>query len=170
MLPFGLNHLVNRMFTSRISNSINNALGNISAHYDLGNEMFELFLDPTMMYSCPIWANDTESLQDAQIRKIRTLLKRCNSKPGQHILEIGTGWGSLAIEAATTFGLKVTTITLSKEQMNWANDKIREQGLQDKITVRLVDYRDLDPSKKFDHIVSCEMLEAVVIVLLILGS
>ena len=162
ILPFGLNYVLNRLFTTRIQNNINNALGNISAHYDLGNDMFESFLDPTMMYSCPIWTHKDESLEQAQINKIHTLIKKLNSKPGQHILEVGTGWGSLAIEAASKFGLRVTTITLSKQQQMYAVNRIQKLGLEDKISVQLVDYRDLNPATKFDHIISCEMLEAVV--------
>jgi cyclopropane-fatty-acyl-phospholipid synthase len=161
LLPFGLNFLINNLFTSRISNSIMNALGNISAHYDLGNDMFTAFLDETLMYSCPIWADADEPLETAQLRKIHAILDRANVQPGQHILEIGTGWGTLAIEAVTKYQCTVTSITLSKEQQILAQERVEKAGLSDKITILLQDYRAMDPADKFDHIVSVEMLEAV---------
>lgn len=144
-----------------------NSLGNISAHYDLGNEMFKAFLDETMTYSCPIWEREDESLESAQMRKLHSILKYANIKPGQYILEIGTGqfllisWGSLAITAARSYGCNVTSITLSKEQQALAQERIKQAGLDDKIQVVLQDYRALDPTVKYDHIVSIEMLEAV---------
>jgi cyclopropane-fatty-acyl-phospholipid synthase len=161
-LPFGLNYLANSLFTSRISNSLMNSLSNIQAHYDLGNDMFEAFLDPTMTYSCPIWGSESESLEEAQLRKIHAILKRANIKPGQRILEIGTGWGSLAIEAVKKYRCKVTSLTLSAEQQVLARERIALAGLTSEIEVLLCDYRNMDPSRKFDHIVSCEMMEAIV--------
>jgi cyclopropane-fatty-acyl-phospholipid synthase len=138
-----------------------NALGNISAHYDLGNDMFKAFLDETLTYSCPIWASEDEALETAQLRKIHAILDRANVQPGQHILEIGTGWGTLAIEAATKYKCTVTSITLSREQQILAQERIKKLGLENKIEVLLQDYRAMDPNEKFDHIVSVEMLEAV---------
>jgi cyclopropane-fatty-acyl-phospholipid synthase len=138
-----------------------NTLGNISAHYDLGNEMFKAFLDETLTYSCPIWADADEPLETAQLRKIHAILDRANVQEGQHILEIGTGWGTLAMEAVKKYKCTVTSITLSKEQQILAQERISKAGLQDKITVLLQDYRVMDTSEKFDHIVSVEMLEAV---------
>ena len=92
-LPVGLNYIANSAFTSRISNSLMNSLGNISAHYDLGNEMFEAFLDATMTYSCPIWSGEEkESLEDAQMRKIHSMLDRAVIKKGHLVLEIGSGY------------------------------------------------------------------------------
>ncbi|RKO88110.1 Mycolic acid cyclopropane synthetase-domain-containing protein [Blyttiomyces helicus] len=168
VLPAGLNFLLNNFAHSRIPNTIMNALGNIQAHYDLGNEMFASFLDPTMTYSCPIWALEGEegfeddNLEKAQMRKIRAMIdKGCISKD-HHVLEIGTGWGALAIEAVRRTGCRVTSLTLSIEQKELAERRIEEAGLSSRITVLLTDYRDLDPKEhQFDRILTVEMLEAV---------
>jgi cyclopropane-fatty-acyl-phospholipid synthase len=98
LLPAGLNDWVNRALHSPIPNTIQNALGNISAHYDLGNDMFAGFLDPSMTYSCPYWRFDDDSLEQAQYNKIHMMLDKLFLKSEHHLLEIGTGWGSLAIE------------------------------------------------------------------------
>ncbi|MBK8014291.1 MAG: class I SAM-dependent methyltransferase [Deltaproteobacteria bacterium] len=132
---------------------------NIEAHYDLGNDFFEIMLDETMTYSAGIFESEHSSLKDASIRKLDTLCRRLELRPGHHLLEIGTGWGSLAMHAARTYGCRVTTTTISKEQRAWAISKIREEGLEGQIEVLDRDYRDLEG--QYDRIVSCEMIEAI---------
>jgi cyclopropane-fatty-acyl-phospholipid synthase len=163
VLPAGLNKMINAVVYSHIPNTIYNSLYNIQAHYDLGNDMFASFLDPTMTYSCPIWADENDDdLEAAQYRKIHALLERACIKKGQHVLEIGTGWGALSIEAVKLYQCKVTTLTLSAEQKALAEQRIAAAGLSESIEVLLCDYRSLDPQKhQFDRIVTCEMLEAV---------
>lgn len=132
---------------------------NIRDHYDLGNSFFDLFLDPTRTYSCAVFEKAEDSLEQAQRNKIRRLLDRARIEPGQHILEIGSGWGALALEAVRTYGCRVTTITLSEEQKRYVEQLAREQGVSDRLRVELRDYRTM--RGKFDRVVSCEMLEAV---------
>ncbi|MBN2513900.1 MAG: DUF1365 family protein, partial [Sedimentisphaerales bacterium] len=145
-------HLHNR-------NTQNHAKKNISRHYDLSNAMYQTFLDETLTYSCAIFEQENEKLEEAQLRKMdRILQKACISKH-HHILEIGTGWGTLAIRAATRFGCRVTSITLSKEQQQLAEKRIADAGLSDQVKVLLCDYRDV--TGLYDRIISVEMLEAV---------
>jgi cyclopropane-fatty-acyl-phospholipid synthase len=132
---------------------------NIAAHYDLGNRFFELFLDETMAYSCGIFERRESTLLEASTAKFDAALSKLCLKPGQHLLEIGTGWGGLAIHAARHYGCSVTTTTISREQFEFARDRIARAGLSDRITVLLEDYRDLDG--EFDALVSIEMIEAV---------
>jgi len=132
---------------------------NIAAHYDLGNDLFEQFLDPTMMYSAAMFLRDDDSLQQAQLNKLERICEKLALQPSDHLLEIGTGWGSMAIYAATRYGCKVTTTTLSREQYAYTERRIREQGLEDRITLLLEDYRDL--VGEYDKLVSIEMIEAV---------
>ncbi|MFY1665099.1 class I SAM-dependent methyltransferase [Pseudomonas sp. Pseu.R1] len=132
---------------------------NIAAHYDLGNDLFEQFLDPTMMYSAAQFLSPEDSLEQAQLNKLERICQKLALKPSDHLLEIGTGWGSMAIYAAQHYGCKVTTTTLSKEQFAYTEKRIAELGLQDRITLLLRDYRDLDG--QFDKLVSIEMIEAV---------
>lgn len=132
---------------------------NIAAHYDLGNQLFEQFLDPTMMYSAAMFPHDGASLEHAQLHKLERICQKLALKPEDHLLEIGTGWGSMALYAATHYGCRVTTTTLSREQYAYTEQRIREQGLQDRITLLLCDYRDL--TGQYDKLVSIEMIEAV---------
>ncbi|XVJ61076.1 MAG: class I SAM-dependent methyltransferase [Tepidisphaera sp.] len=132
---------------------------NIVAHYDLGNEFFRLFLDPTMTYSCAIFENGARTLEEAQIEKIDRSCRKLFLSPSDHLLEIGTGWGALAVHAASRYGCRVTTTTLSEEQHRLAEQRVREAGLEGRVTVLKSDYRDL--KGEFDKIVSIEMLEAV---------
>lgn len=135
---------------------------NIQAHYDLGNDFFELFLDPTMNYSCGIFdtpADSLESMEEASVRKMDHICRKLDLRHGQSLLEIGTGWGAMAIHAAANYGVRVTTTTISKRQYEKAVARVAEAGLEDRITVVLKDYRDLTGS--FDRIVSVEMIEAV---------
>jgi cyclopropane-fatty-acyl-phospholipid synthase len=131
---------------------------NIEAHYDLGNDFYSAWLDSTMTYSSARFASKEESLEDAQLRKVNTLLDRLNLQSGQRLLDIGCGWGTLAIEAAKR-GASVVGLTLSKEQKAWAEAKIAQAGLTDRIEIRLQDYRDT--SEQFDAVSSVEMVEAV---------
>ncbi|MEN0105297.1 MAG: cyclopropane-fatty-acyl-phospholipid synthase family protein [Pseudomonas sp.] len=132
---------------------------NIAAHYDLGNELFEQFLDPTMMYSAAMFQGPDDSLEQAQLNKLERICQKLALTADDHLLEIGTGWGSMAIYAASHYGCRVTTTTLSKQQFAYTERRIRAQGLQDRITLLLQDYRDLDGT--FDKLVSIEMIEAV---------
>ncbi|MEM8930630.1 MAG: cyclopropane-fatty-acyl-phospholipid synthase family protein, partial [Acidobacteriota bacterium] len=135
---------------------------NIAAHYDLSNDFFDLWLDERMMYSSAIFdqvPEPTDDLDDAQLRKLDRLCRKLELGPDDHLLEIGTGWGGLAIHAAETTGCRVTTTTISHEQFELATMRIHERGLADRVRVLLRDYRDLDGS--FDKLVSVEMVEAV---------
>jgi len=132
---------------------------NIAAHYDLSNEFFQLFLDPTMMYSCGIFESPTSTMQEASIAKLDRVCRKLRLKPGEHVLEIGTGWGGLAIHAARHFGCRVTTTTISRQQHDFAAARIAQAGLGDRITLLFKDYRDLHG--QFDKLVSIEMIEAV---------
>lgn len=153
----------------RRTNTLANARLNISAHYDISNAMFAAFLSEDMTYSCAIWLpmshphSASESLEEAQDRKIARYIQNTRLKKGDRVLEIGTGWGSLAIKAVRETGCTVTSLTLSVEQKELAEDRIREAGLEDKIKILLCDYRALEIPKEgpFDKVISIEMLEAV---------
>jgi len=132
---------------------------NIAFHYDLGNQFYERWLDSTMTYSSAIYAEPSQSLEEAQRNKYRQLLDRMEVQPNQHVLEIGCGWGGFAILAAKERGLKVTGITLSQEQHDLAAQRVQEEGLADKINIEIRDYRDVTAT--YDHVASIEMLEAV---------
>lgn len=132
---------------------------NISAHYDLGNALFEQLLDPTMMYSSAIFRSADDTLEQGQLNKLQRICQKLELKASDHLLEIGTGWGSMALYAATHYGCKVTTTTLSQQQYAYTQKRIEEQGLQDRITLLLEDYRDL--KGQYDKLVSIEMIEAV---------
>jgi cyclopropane-fatty-acyl-phospholipid synthase len=139
-------------------NAPNKARENIAAHYDLGNDFYSAWLDPSMTYSSARFDADREELEAAQLRKIHLLLDRLDLKPGGRLLEIGCGWGTLAIEAAKR-GASVLGLTLSMEQKAWAERKIAAAGLSDKIEIRLQDYRET--ADQFDAVASVEMVEAV---------
>ena len=132
---------------------------NIEAHYDLGNDMFQLFLDPTMMYSCAYYADDTTSLDDAATAKLQRICDKLQLSASDHVVEIGTGWGGFAIYAATHYGCKVTTTTISKQQFEIAQQRVQAAGLEDRVTLLMEDYRDLKGT--YDKLVSIEMIEAV---------
>ncbi len=131
----------------------------IAAHYDLGNELFALFLDRTMMYSCALFEQPDASLEDASLAKLERVCAKLDLRPEDHLLEIGTGWGGLAVYAAQNYGCRVTTATISREQHSYACERVREAGLEDRVTVLLEDYRELSGS--YDKLVSIEMIEAV---------
>jgi cyclopropane-fatty-acyl-phospholipid synthase len=131
----------------------------ISAHYDLGNDMFSLWLDPTMMYSCGVFEHRESTLHEASLRKLEMVCDKLDLAPGDRVVEIGTGWGGFAVHAATTRGCHVTTTTISREQRDLALDRVREAGVEHLVDVRLEDYRHLRGS--YDKLVSLEMVEAV---------
>jgi cyclopropane-fatty-acyl-phospholipid synthase len=132
---------------------------NIAAHYDLGNRFFELFLDDTMAYSCGIFRSAETTLLEASRAKFDAACSKLALRPGQHLLEIGTGWGGLAMHAAEHYGCHVTTTTISREQYELARERIARAGLADRVTLLLEDYRDL--RGEYDALVSIEMVEAV---------
>ena len=140
-------------------NSIRGSRRNISAHYDLGNSFFSLFLDPTMMYSSAIYREQDVSLDQAAVDKLDLVCRKLDLAAHHHLLEIGTGWGGMAIHAAKHYGCRVTTTTISREQYEYACEAVRREGLEHLVTVLDQDYRDL--SGKYDRIVSIEMIEAV---------
>ncbi|XP_051152642.1 uncharacterized protein LOC127266436 isoform X2 [Andrographis paniculata] len=142
-------------------NTLTQARRNISRHYDLSNELFALFLDETMTYSSAIFKARGEDLKIAQLRKTSVLIEKARISKHHHILEIGCGWGTLAIEVAKRTGCDYTGITLSEQQLEYAERKVKEAGLQDRVKFILCDYRQLPGAKKYDRIISCEMLEAV---------
>ncbi len=151
-LPITLAHRARR-------NTRDGARRNIHAHYDLGNELYRLFLDETMTYSSAVFEHDDQSLADAQRAKYRRLADDAGLRPGMHVLEIGSGWGGFALYAAGERGCRVTTITISIEQHALARERVREAGLEHLVDVQLLDYRDVEGT--FDAVVSIEMLEAV---------
>jgi len=132
---------------------------NISYHYDLGNEFYGLWLDDTMTYSSALFETGQESLEKAQIAKYASMVDQIGAKPGDHILEIGCGWGGFAEYAAKERGLRVTGLTISKEQLKYAQERIEKAGLSDRVTFKLQDYRD--ETGVYDGIASIEMFEAV---------
>jgi cyclopropane-fatty-acyl-phospholipid synthase len=132
---------------------------NILAHYDLGNDFYALFLDATMTYSCGIFENEQSSLEDASVAKYDRLCQKLQLKPGDRVMEIGTGWGGFAVHAAQNYGAHVTTTTISDEQHRYAAKRFRKAGLEDQISLLKKDYRDL--RGEFDRLVSIEMIEAV---------
>lgn len=140
-------------------NTTDGSRRNISAHYDLGNELFEQFLDPTMMYSSGIFKNYDSTLESASIEKIDRICRRLKLTADDHVIEIGTGWGSFAIHAAKNYGCKVTTTTISEQQYHYAKAKISEAGLEHQIELLFEDYRNL--TGQYDKLVSIEMIEAV---------
>jgi len=131
----------------------------IAAHYDLGNELFQRMLDPTMSYSCAIFEHDGMTLEEASIAKLERVCDKLDLGPDDRLLEIGTGWGGLASYAAATRGCRVTTTTISREQYDYAVQQIARAGLSDRVTVMMRDYRDLHGT--YDKLVSIEMIEAV---------
>jgi cyclopropane-fatty-acyl-phospholipid synthase len=141
------------------ANSVRRSRRQISAHYDLGNDLFGHMLDERMLYSSAVFETPETSLEDAQVGKLELICSKLELRPDDHLLEIGTGWGGLAIFAASRYGCRVTTTTISAEQHALATERIREAGLEDRVTVLLRDYRELDDT--YDKLVAIEMIEAV---------
>jgi cyclopropane-fatty-acyl-phospholipid synthase len=154
MIPF------QRLGTLKMLNTRRKAREHISSHYDAGNDMFELFLDrENMMYSSAYFEHEGQSLEDAQLARLERICDQLQLSADDHLLEIGTGWGGMAIHAATTRGCRVTTTTISEEQRAYAERRVRAAGLEDRVEVLGADYRDL--SGRYDKLVSVEMIEAV---------
>ncbi len=151
--------LTGRVFHLLHRNTLHGARDNIAAHYDLSNDFFKLFLDPTMAYSAAIFTPQTRTLEEASTNKFQHVCQRLQLSPADHLLEIGTGWGGLALHAARHFGCRVTTTTLSTAQAGHAREWIAREGLSERITVLEKDYRELDG--QYDKLVSIEMIEAV---------
>jgi cyclopropane-fatty-acyl-phospholipid synthase len=154
-----LGAFLHRLRHRALKNTREGARRNVAAHYDLGNDFFSLFLDETMTYSCAIYERPDMTLEEAQLAKLDRICRKLDLEPGQHLLEIGTGWGALAIHAARAYGVRVTTTTLSREQHQVATARVRAAGLDGQVEVLLSDYRDL--SGLHDKLVSVEMIEAV---------
>ena len=148
-----------KLFHLAHRNSRHGSARNIAAHYDLGNPLYELMLDETMAYSCAKFPRPDASLLEGSIGKFDAVCRKLDLRPGDHVLEIGSGWGGFAIHAAEHYGCRVTTATISRAQHDVAARKIAERGLADRITLLLADYRDLSGS--YDKLVSIEMVEAV---------
>lgn len=151
--------LPNRIFHLFRPNSVRGSRKNITAHYDLSNEFFRTFLDPSMVYSSAIFTEDTMDLESAQREKMDRLCRKLKIEARHHVLEVGCGWGSFAIHAAQNYGCRVTGITISQQQYDLACRRVREAGLEARIEILLQDYRSV--TGQFDRIVSIEMLEAV---------
>jgi len=149
----------NRILHLLRPNSLATSRRNISEHYDLGNDFYQLFLDPTMTYSSALFSSPEQSLEQAQTAKYDRLCRQLKLKPGENVLEIGSGWGGFSRHAAKNYGVRVTTVTISEEQFKYARDLFQREGLSDRVEVKLMDYRRL--TGRFDKIVSIEMLEAV---------
>jgi cyclopropane-fatty-acyl-phospholipid synthase len=156
---FNLLNFANRFFHLRRPNSRRMSRENIREHYDLSNDFFALWLDPTMTYSSAYFEHPEESLEAAQVRKYDKLCRRLHIAPTDSVLEIGSGWGGFSMHAARHFGCRVTTVTISQQQYDEASRRIEAAGLADRIQLLLCDYRDL--RGQFDKIASIEMLEAV---------
>ena len=151
--------LFNRVLHLLRPNSIKTSRRNIAEHYDLGNDFYKLWLDPTMTYSAAKFTSETQTLEEAQWEKYDALCQKLRLQPGDRVLEIGCGWGGFSIHAATNYGCHVTGVTISKEQYEECLLRVRDAGLCDKIDIRLQDYRKIEG--QFDKIASIEMLEAV---------
>ena len=150
---------VNRLTHRLRANTRDGSRRNIAAHYDLGNDFYALWLDPSMTYSSAKFVTPGQSLEEAQAVKYEALCRKARLRPGQSVLEIGTGWGGFAVHAARHHGVRVTTITVSAAQATYARDRVTREGLAHLVDVRLCDYRDI--TGRFDRIVSIEMMEAL---------
>ncbi len=154
-----LTRIQERLAHDRRKNTIRNTPENIAAHYDLSNEMYALFLDQNMLYSCGLFLQHNDTLEIAQENKMNRILKQADIGPGHHLLEIGCGWGGFAVFAATQTGCRVTGITVSRAQYQRARQRVKNDGLEGQVTILLQDYRHTRGD--FDRIVSIEMIEAV---------
>ena len=140
-------------------NTVQGSRRNIGAHYDLGNDLFELFLDSTMMYSCGIFNDPQSTLQEASETKLERICQKLKLRPTDHVLEIGTGWGGFALYAAKHYGCHVTTTTISRQQFDYARQRLRDSGLEERVTLLFQDYRELNG--RYDKLISIEMVEAI---------
>ena len=157
--PARLGGLAMRGWNALRRNTRSGARRNIAAHYDLGNDFFQLFLSDDLMYSSALYAGEDEPLDLASTRKLDRICDKLRLGPDDHVVEIGTGWGGFAVHAARRHGCRVTTTTISREQHALASQRVADAGLQDRVTVLLSDYRDLQG--QYDKLVSIEMIEAI---------
>ncbi len=157
--PVNWFRLFNTLAHQLRDNSITGSRKNISEHYDLGNAFFKLFLDPTMAYSSAYFTTPQQSLFDAQNAKFEMWCQKLRLKPTDHVLEIGGGWGGFALYAAKHYGCRITPITISQEQYQYAKELFKREGVEDRVDIQFVDYRHVEG--KFDKIISIEMIEAV---------
>lgn len=148
-----------KWFHARRANTKEGSRRNIREHYDLGNEFFATFLDPTWMYSSAIFEREDMTLEEASVAKLDRICRKLGLEPGHRVLEIGTGWGGFALHAASRYGCQVTTTTISERQFELAKRRVREAGLEDRVKILLQDYRELTGT--YDRLVSIEMIEAV---------
>jgi cyclopropane-fatty-acyl-phospholipid synthase len=148
-----------RIWAALMRNTRKGSRRNIAAHYDLGNDLFKLFLDENLMYSSALYAKDDDTLEAASTRKLDRICRKLGLGPQHHVLEIGTGWGGFALHAAKHYGCRVTTTTISREQHDLARERIEAAGLGERVTLLLKDYRDLEGC--YDRVVSIEMIEAI---------
>jgi cyclopropane-fatty-acyl-phospholipid synthase len=148
-----------RTFHALRPNTRRGAKRNIADHYDLGNDLFACFLDPTMSYSSGIYPREDATLEEASVEKVDRLCRKLDLGPEHHLVEIGTGWGYLAVHAASRYGCRVTTTTISEEQHALATERVAKAGLSDRVTILLRDYREM--TGRFDRLVSVEMIEAI---------
>ncbi len=167
-LDSGLGRLVQpaaRLAHALHRNTLRGSRRNIEAHYDLGNDFYACFLDDTLSYSAAVFETPQQALRDASLNKLERICRKLDLQPGEHLVEIGTGWGALAIHAARNFGCRVTTTTLSQQQYRLAKQRVSEAGLEQRVDVLLRDYRELPglvaTHGRFDKLVSIEMIEAV---------
>ncbi len=161
MSQFNRDHkkLKKLIFTSR---SKKNQKDEVQSHYDIGNDFYQLWLDESLSYSCAYFKNDSDTLYQAQVNKVDHILAKLHLQPGMSLLDIGCGWGFLLLRAAQEYGVKGTGITLSEEQYRSFSQRIKDEGLEEQLTVKLLDYRDLKKSNwQFDRIVSVGMIEHV---------
>jgi cyclopropane-fatty-acyl-phospholipid synthase len=158
-IALNLLRFTNRMGHMLRPNSRASARRNISEHYDLSNDFFSLFLDPSMMYSAALWSRPAMTLEEAQFEKNDRLCRELRISSDDHVLEVGTGWGGWAVHAAKSRGCRVTTVTLSRQQFDYATRRVAQAGLADRVSVRLHDFRDIEGT--YDKVVSIEMVEAL---------
>jgi cyclopropane-fatty-acyl-phospholipid synthase len=158
-MTLNLLQFYNRLLHLLRPNSLNIARQNIAEHYDLGNDFYRLWLDPTMTYSAAKFSSPGQSLESAQIAKYDALCRRLRLNAMEHLLEIGSGWGGMACYAAKTYGCRVTTLTISQRQYEYTREQIQREGLSELVEVRLQDYREI--TGQFDKVVSIEMMEAI---------
>jgi len=155
----GIRPWIEALMHRRRKNTVQNSPKNIQDHYDLSNDFFSLFLDPSMTYSSAVFENPEDGLEEAQRNKVRRLAQSIDITAEDHVLEIGCGWGAFAIQTVRETGCRWTGLTLSVEQKKWAEEKIAEAGLSDRIEIKLLDYRHVEGV--YDKVISVEMIEAV---------
>jgi cyclopropane-fatty-acyl-phospholipid synthase len=158
-MPVNFFMFVNKIYYALRANTLKGSRRNIQEHYDLSNDFFEVFLDPTMTYSAAYYKNENNSLEEAQINKYDALCNKLRLKPGDRVLEIGSGWGGFATHAAKKYDCRIDTVTISQQQYRYATERIQNEKLAGQVKVKLMDYRSL--RGVYDKIVSIEMIEAV---------